>query len=256
MPLILSDPAFWLDLGQIMLVNIVLSGDNAVVIALAARSLPVSDRKRAIIFGSLAAIVLRIGLTFAALELLELQFLKLFGSLLLLWIAVKLLSPEESDDDQVRPHNSLLAAIRTILVADIVMSLDNVLAVAAAAGGNQTMLIIGLGISIPIVIFGSTLILALMERYPLIIQLGAAMLGFVAGEMMTTEPALQGVDIFSPDTATHQFLPILFAAIVLFIGRLKVRAQAEENKPLVDLVPKKKSRASGSKKKKTRTKER
>lgn len=257
MPFNFSDPAFWLDLGQIMLVNTVLSGDNAVVIALAARSLPVSERRRAIIFGSLAAILLRISLTFAALHLLELPFIKLFGSLLLFWIAVKLFSPEASvdGDGDMQPNHSIVAAVRTILIADIVMSLDNVLAVAAAAGGNQAMLIIGLGISIPIVIFGSTLILNLMDRYPLIIQFGAAMLGFVSGEMLASEPALRGVDIFNEGSLTHQFLPFLFAALVLMIGKFKERSLELGSQPLVDLVQKKsvsKKSASNTKKREPR----
>lgn len=253
MPFNISDPAFWLDLGQIMLVNIVLSGDNAVVIALAARSLPENERQRAIIFGSLGAILLRISLTFAALHLLELPFLKLFGSLLLLWIAAKLLSPEEAGAGHVKNHSNLMSAVRTILIADIVMSLDNVLAVAAAAGGNQPMLIIGLGISIPIVIFGSALILRLMERYPVIIQLGAAMLGFVAGEMLVTEPAFAAVDVFSEGALTHEAVPAFFAALVLLIGKLKEKTREA---PLVDLARKAEQGKTRAKKKRNKSKSR
>lgn len=254
MPFNLSDPAFWLDLGQIMMVNIVLSGDNAVVIALAARSLPVEDRKRAIILGSLAAILMRISLTFAALQLLMLPFLKLFGSIMLLWIASKLLSPEESDENSINSQNTLASAVKTILIADLVMSLDNVLAVAAAAGGNQLMLIVGLAISIPIVIFGSAIILRLMERYPLIIDLGAAILGFVAGEMLVTEPALAAVDIFDEGALTHQVLPYAFAGLVLLIGKMKARAVVDQGAVLVDLAQAKRKAKSGSKKQKSKTK--
>ena len=256
MPFNFSDPAFWLDLGQIMMVNIVLSGDNAVVIALAARSLPSEERKRAIVLGSVAAILMRISLTFAALQLLTLPFLKLFGSLMLLWIASKLLAPEESSGNNVSSHNTLASAVRTILIADLVMSLDNVLAVAAAAGGNQLMLIIGLGISIPIVIFGSSLILRLMDRYPIIIDLGAAILGFVAGEMLVTEPALAGVDIFSEGAMTHQILPYAFAGLVLLIGKLKARALGEKQAVLVDLAQAKRKSKSGPKKQKSKSKAR
>ena len=254
MPFNLSDPAFWLDLGQIMMVNIVLSGDNAVVIALAARSLPVEDRKRAIVLGSLAAILMRISLTFAALQLLMLPFLKLFGSIMLLWIASKLLSPEETNENSINSHNTLASAVRTILIADLVMSLDNVLAVAAAAGGNQLMLIVGLAISIPIVIFGSAIILRLMERYPVIIELGAAILGFVAGEMLVTEPALAAVDIFNEGAMTHQILPYAFAGLVLLIGKMKARAAGDRGAVLVDLAHAKQKSKSGTRKQKTKTK--
>lgn len=252
MPFNLSDPAFWLDLGQIMMVNIVLSGDNAVVIALAARSLPAEDRKRAIVLGSLAAILMRITLTFVALQLLTLPFLKLFGSIMLLWIATKLLSPEESDEKNINAQNTLSSAVRTILIADLVMSLDNVLAVAAAAGGDQVMLIVGLGISIPIVIFGSAIILRLMERYPLIIDLGAAILGFVAGEMLVTEPALAGVDIFNEGAMTHQVLPYGFAGIILLIGKMKAYKTTDRKTVLVDLAHSKRDSKSGSGKQKTK----
>jgi YjbE family integral membrane protein len=181
--------AFWVGLAKIIGVNIVLSGDNAVVIALAARSLPPKQQKLAIFWGAGAAIVLRIILTVFAVALLTLPWLKLIGAALLLWIGIKLLVPEE-EGENVDPSDSLLAAIKTILIADLVMSLDNVIAVAAAAGGSLTLLILGLAISIPLVIFGSTLLLKLMERWPVIITLGAALLGFVAGEMAITDPAI------------------------------------------------------------------
>jgi predicted tellurium resistance membrane protein TerC len=134
------------------------------------------------------------------------------------------------------------------------MSLDNVLAVAAAAGGNQLMLIVGLGISIPIVIFGSAIILRLMERYPLIIDLGAAILGFVAGEMLVTEPALAAVDIFDEGALTHQVLPYAFAGLVLLIGKMKARAAVDRGAVLVDLAQAKRKAKSGSKKQKSKTK--
>jgi YjbE family integral membrane protein len=186
-----ADPAFWTGLGQIILINIVLSGDNAVVIALAARSLPPKQQKAAILWGSGAAVVMRIILTVFAVALLTLPWLKLVGSLLLFWIGIKLLIPEEGGED-VDASDNLIAAIKTILVADLVMSIDNVIAVAAAAGGSLTLLILGLAISIPLVIFGSTLLLHLMERWPVIITIGGGLLGFVAGEMLVTDPALKG----------------------------------------------------------------
>jgi YjbE family integral membrane protein len=183
--------AFWVGLLKIIGVNIILSGDNAVVIALAARSLPAKQQKQAIFWGAGAAIVLRIILTLFAVVLLTLPWLKLVGSLLLFWIGVKLLIPEEGDDD-VPANDQLLAAIKTILVADLVMSLDNVIAVAAAAGGSITLLILGLAISIPLVIFGATLLIKLMERFPVIITIGAGLIGWVAGEMLVADVALKG----------------------------------------------------------------
>jgi len=183
--------AFWVGLAKIIGVNIVLSGDNAVVIALAARSLPPKQQKLAILWGAGAAVVLRIILTFFAVALLALPWLKIVGSLLLFWIGIKLLVPEEPGDD-VAASDNLIAAIKTILIADLVMSLDNVIAVAAAAGGSITLLVLGLAISIPLVIFGATLLLKLMERFPVIITIGAGLIGWVAGEMLVADMALKG----------------------------------------------------------------
>jgi YjbE family integral membrane protein len=192
----LLNAAFFIALLKIIWVNILLSGDNAVVIALAARNLEATQQKQAIVFGSGAAIVLRVVLTLFAVQLLQLPWLKLIGALLLLWIGIQLLA-DSDDDADVHGHPSLFGAVRTILVADLVMSLDNVIAVAAAAdsapeGARVPLLIIGLGLSIPLIIFGSTLLLKLMERLPAIITLGAALLGFVAGEMATSDAALHG----------------------------------------------------------------
>src|SRR6267143_103588 len=186
----LTSAEFWVGLAKIIGVNIILSGDNAVVIALAARSLPRKQQTQAIIWGSGAAIVMRILLTLFAVALLTLPWLKIIGSLLLFWIGVKLLVPED-DDAEIEASDQLLSAIKTILVADLVMSLDNVIAVAAAAGGSVLLLILGLAISIPLVIFGATLLLKLMERFPVIITIGGALIGWVAGEMLVTDPALE-----------------------------------------------------------------
>src|SRR5438132_2655761 len=181
---------FWVGLIKIIGVNIILSGDNAVVIALAARSLPPKQQTQAIIWGSGAAIVMRILLTLFAVALLTLAWLKIIGSLLLFWIGVKLLVPEE-DDAEIEASDQLLSAIKTILIADLVMSLDNVIAVAAAAGGSVVLLILGLAISIPLVIFGATLLIKLMERFPVIITGGAGLIGWVAGEMLVADLALK-----------------------------------------------------------------
>src|SRR5882672_6363194 len=182
--------AFWVGLAKIIGVNIILSGDNAVVIALAARSLPAKQQKKAVFWGAGAAVILRIILTIFAAALLTLPWLKLVGSLLLFWIGVKLLIPEDGDDD-IQASEHLITAIKTILIADLVMSLDNVIAVAAAAGGSVVLLILGLAISIPLVIFGATLLLKLMERFPVIITIGAGLIGWVAGEMLVTDLALE-----------------------------------------------------------------
>lgn len=188
----LTSAAFWAALGSIIWVNILLSGDNAVVIALAARGLPPHQQKKAIFFGSAAAIVMRIVLTLIAVEMLKWPWLKIVGGVLLVYIGVSLLLEEGDGDegDGSTENTGLLAAIRTILVADLVMSLDNVLAVAAAAKGDTVLLVLGLGISIPLIIFGSTLLLKVMERFPIIITAGAALLGWLAGEMILTDPAV------------------------------------------------------------------
>src|SRR3984893_14674125 len=185
-----DDPLLWTALLKIIGVNIVLSGDNAVVIALAARSPPHKQQNQAIFWGSGAAVVLRILLTLFAVALLALPWLKLLGSALLLWIGIKLLVPED-EDPSVTASCNLLIAIRTILIADLVMSLDNVIAVAAAAGGHWGLMIVGLAISIPIVIFGATLLVKLMDRFPIIITIGAALIGFVAGEMAWEDIAVE-----------------------------------------------------------------
>jgi len=196
----LLEGAFWVALSQIMLVNIVLSGDNAVVIALACRNLPVQYRQKAILAGSAGAILLRIIFCVVVAWLLQIPYLKIAGALLLFWIGVKLITEdsEEGGEDGVAAKSNLWGAIQTIIIADAVMSLDNAIAIAAAAEqaakGDSTrawtLIIIGLVISIPIIIFGSTLIMKIMQRYPVVIVIGGALLGFVAGEMLISDPAL------------------------------------------------------------------
>ncbi len=186
---------FWIALLKIVWVNILLSGDNAVVIALASRNLPAEQQKKAILFGSGAAIVLRVLLTLFAARLLELPYLKLVGACLLIWIGIQLMAGDGDDEASVRAHGSIWAAVRTILVADLVMSLDNVIAVAAAAESAPSelrtlMLVLGLGLSIPLIIFGSTLLLKVLEKLPALIVFGAGLLGWVAGEMAVTDSAI------------------------------------------------------------------
>jgi YjbE family integral membrane protein len=183
-------PAFWLGLLEVIWVNILLSGDNAVVIALAARSLPESRQVPTIALGAGAAVVLRVILTLVAAELQLLPWLKFVGGLLLLYIGISLLLPEKDGGGPVREQNGMLAAIRTIIIADLVMSLDNVVAVAAAAHGSLVLLVLGLAISIPLVVFGSTLLLKVTERFPFIVWVGGALIGYIAGEMLVSDPGV------------------------------------------------------------------
>ena len=222
-----ASPLFWLALGNIIIVNIVLSGDNAIVIALAARSLPPQQQRRAVFYGSAAAIVLRIVLTLFAVTLLGLPYLKIVGAVLLFYIGARLLADEGADPD-IKSTHTLGAAVRTILVADLVMSLDNVLGVAAAAKGNMTLLVLGLVISIPLIIFGSSLMLKLMQRFPVIIVIGAALLGYLAGEMLFGDVALQpwldthlpNLSLAIPGIGIALSLPgIVLAVAVVFTGR-------------------------------------
>ena len=220
--------AFWAAVGAITLANIVLSGDNAVVIAMAARSLPPSQQRRAIFWGSAAAVVMRIALTLVAVEMLKWPYLKIVGALLLLGIGISLLREAAVEERGHHEIGTLAAAIRTILVADVVMSLDNVLAVAAAANGSLPLLVIGLLVSVPLIVFGSTLLLKVMDRFPVIIMLGAALLGFLAGEMMLTDPAvLAATGAISP--AAVNAAGVVGALIVVAVGlwmRRRTRARA------------------------------
>jgi YjbE family integral membrane protein len=222
---LLQSTDFWLGLLLIIWINIILSGDNAVVIALAARSLPPEQQKKAILFGSGAAVVLRIGLTVVAAMLMNLEYLQIVGGALLLWIGAQLLEGEDEDEGESSEHSSMFAAIRTILIADLVMSLDNVIAVAAAAKGDQVLLIIGLAISIPLVIFGSTLMIKLMERFPIIITLGAALIGWVGGETMASDAVLR--DFSAANSWFHLTAAACGAVLVLAWGKL---SQARKHK--------------------------
>ena len=174
-------------LAGIMMVNIVLSGDNAVVIAMASRSLPPKQQKMAILWGSAGAIGLRVILTVVAVALLSIPYLQFVGGLLLVWIAAKLLMEESHDEESVQASDSYLSAIKTIIIADLVMSLDNTLAIAAIADGNYLLLVLGLGLSIPLIIFGSKLLMTVMEKYPIVIYAGAALIAWTAGQMMVSD---------------------------------------------------------------------
>ncbi|AVP56730.1 TerC family protein [Pulveribacter suum] len=188
----LTHTPFWIALGQIIIIDILLGGDNAVVIALACRKLPPAQRTKGIIWGTVGAIALRVVLIIFAMQLLNLPALKVVGALLLVWIGVKLIAPEEDGHDNIQGSDKLLAAIKTIIVADLVMSVDNVIAIAGAAqssGAHQTLLVVlGLLISVPIIVWGSQLVIRLMERFPLVIVAGGMLLGWIAGGMLATDP--------------------------------------------------------------------
>ena len=218
---LLSNATFWFALGSIILTNIILSGDNAVVIALASRNLPSNQQKKAIFWGSAAAIILRVILTVTAVGLLTLPYLKIVGAVLLVYIGVQLLSDGDGEEEMDGKDN-LWAAIRTILVADLVMSLDNVIAVAAAAqkGPEETrllLLILGLGLSIPLIVFGSTLLLKVMERFPIIVTIGAALLGYLAGEMLVADEVTHDFFVNAIPEA-HLVLAISGALLVVAWG--------------------------------------
>jgi YjbE family integral membrane protein len=229
----LTTTFFWVALAQIIMINILLSGDNAVVIALASRSLPPAQQKKAILFGSMGAVVLRIILTFFAAYLLTLPYLKLAGAALLFWIGISLLKPDD-DEENIDAHSNLRAAIKTIIVADLVMSLDNVIGVAAAAKGNFVLLVVGLAISIPLIIYGSTLLLKLMERFPIIVTAGGGLLGWVAGEMMLTDPAVADW-IDANAHYLHNVAPAAGFVLVVAVGKwLARRAEAESEAKAVE----------------------
>jgi YjbE family integral membrane protein len=231
---VFSGPAFWAALLSIIVANILLSGDNAVVIALASRNLPAHQQKKAIFWGSAAAIVLRVVLTVTAVQLLTLPYLKIIGAILLVYIGVQLLADSDEDTDMEGSSN-IWGAIRTILVADLVMSLDNVLAVAAAAQkgpeeARLALLIIGLGLSIPLIIFGSTMLLKVMDRFPIIITLGAGLLGLLAGGMLVEDPAIKESMQAAFEDA-HMIFEGIGVAIVILLGTyLKKKNASKEAK--------------------------
>lgn len=229
-------PAFWSGLTQIILVNIVLSGDNALVIALACRNLEKRHQRPAILAGSAGAIVLRIIFVLIVDQLLKISFLKLGGGLLLLWIGVKLVQGDDEHGDGVKGAGSLWAAIRTIIVADAVMSLDNAIAIAAAAKGDTTLIILGLLISIPLIVFGATLIMALLQRFPIIVVAGGALLGWIAGEVLATDPAYADkLAAMLPHAKT--VFEVGGAVLVVAVGYfLQYRARQRKHDEPVDLA--------------------
>ncbi len=239
----LSSAQFWVDVFKIIMIDLLLSGDNAVVIALACRNLPAAQRKQGILFGMAGAVVLRIVLTFFAVSLLSLPYLKLVGAMLLIWIGIKLILPEdEHDEGSIAAETKLLGAVKTIIIADFVMSLDNVLGVAAAAKGNVPLLVFGLLISIPLIAWSSQLVLKLIDRFPYIIYGGGALLGYVAGEMLVVE-FLPWVERYP---VMDWMIPSFCAILVLAVGRVLGQRSAPAAVDLVDATVGESSQSSAS----------
>ncbi len=219
---------FWVAVGQIILIDILLGGDNAVVIALACRQLPENQRLKGILWGTAGAILLRVALIAFAISLLKVPFLKIAGAALLIWIGVKLITPHDEDaHGNIQASDKLWSAVKTVIVADLVMSIDNVIAIAGAAqnAGEQhqmALVIFGLVVSIPIIVWGSQIVLKLMDRFPVIILLGGMLLGWIAGGMFQTDPMLK--DLIPQERSWHYALGAAGALLVLAIGQaLKAR---------------------------------
>jgi YjbE family integral membrane protein len=235
-----GSPQFWLAVLQIIAIDILLGGDNAVVIALACRNLAEKQRKAGIFWGVVGAIGLRIGITIFAVTLLAIPYLKIVGAILLLWIGIKLVLPQAGHDEQnVDASASLMGAIKTIIVADFVMSLDNVIAVAAAAKDSVVLIVFGLLVSVPIIVWCSQIILKLMERYPVIILLGGGLLGYIAGDMFVRDPALkEWVEATAVWLRDYHVAGMAGAVLVMAIGKVLTTraARAEAERGMVDLA--------------------
>jgi YjbE family integral membrane protein len=220
---------------SIVLIDLILAGDNAVVIAMAVRSLPRKQRLRGIAFGAGAAVILRVVLTFFAAQLLQIQFVKFIGGAVILWVAVKLFVEGAPDEEVKREAKTLWQAIWLILIADITMSTDNVLAVAGASKGNLFLLIFGLGLSIPFVVFTSNLLSMLMDRYPFLVYMGAAVLGRVGGEMMVTDPFI--VAWIHPSKLLQYSVEAFFTVAVLLAGKIWIKWKLSREEVLLESPP-------------------
>jgi YjbE family integral membrane protein len=222
----MSEATFWVSVAQIIMIDILLGGDNAVVIALACRNLPPEQRRRGIAWGVAGAIGLRVVLIFFAIHLLALPFLNIVGALLLLWIGVKLLDCGDDGEHQVTSCTTLFGAVKTIIIADAVMSLDNVVAVAGAAHGNMALVVFGIAVSIPIILFGSHFVMRLMDRFPLVITLGSGLLGWIAGQMVLNDALVKPMAQDLPG-----WVPVLCslagALFVVGVGKLRARRKDE-----------------------------
>jgi len=228
--------AFWIALLKIMCINILLSGDNAVVIAMACRGLPHRQRVWGMILGAGVAVLLRVVFTVFVAALMQLPYLKIVGGLALFYIAAKLLVPEDEDHSETEATEHLWRAVKIVAIADIIMSLDNVIAIAAAAQGNMALLVIGLGVSIPLIVAGAALVMALLDRFPILVWAGAALLGWIVGEVIATDPVIQGYlePKFGADGFHYimLFCALVGAVLVLAVGgmwrRSKLGAHAEK----------------------------
>ncbi len=217
----LGSSAFWVAVLQIIAIDIVLGGDNAVVIALASRRLPLNQRGKAIFWGVFGAIALRVVLIFFALQLLQIPYLKIVGAILLFWIGLKLMMPQDEGGHEINASSNLLGAIKTIIVADAVMSLDNVIAIAGAAKDSISLVVFGLVVSVPIIVWGSKLVLMLMDRFPIVIVGGAALLGWIGGDMLVHDIVVK--DWVMANAAWLKYGgPIMGAAFVVIVGKIMV----------------------------------
>lgn len=230
-----DSPQFWTAVIQIIAIDIVLGGDNAVVIALACRRLPEHQRKAGVFWGVCGAILLRVVLIFFALSLLAMPYLKIVGAALLVWIGIKLLQPESEGSHEVSASTTLIGAIKTIIVADAVMSLDNVIAIAGAAKDEIGLVIFGLLVSVPIIVWGSQFVMKLMDRYPVTIAIGAGLLGWIAGDMTVTDVVTKEW-ITTNAAYLHWLAPAAGAALVVAIGKFWAARKPVKMRPLEDLA--------------------
>ena len=225
-----GSPQFWVAALEIIVINILLSGDNAVVIALACRNLPKAQRKLGIFWGVIGAVVLRVILTFFAVALLTLPYVQLIGAALLLWIGIKLVAEDEGEGEEVEASDRLISAVKTVIIADLVMSLDNVIGVAAAAKGSLLLLVFGLVISIPLVVVGAQLIMKLIERLPWLVIAGGGLLGYIAGEIAVADTAVKPwVDAQAP--SLHYIAPAVGVLVVVGVGVWLMRKNRGEASP-------------------------
>ncbi|UJP03087.1 MAG: TerC family protein [Nitrosomonas sp.] len=233
-----DSPQFWFAVLQIIAIDIVLGGDNAVVIALACRRLPEQQRKLGIFWGVFGAIVLRVVLIFFALSLLTMPYLKIVGAALLVWIGIKLLQPEPEGAHEIDASTTLIGAIKTIIVADAVMSLDNVIAIAGAAKDDIGLVIFGLIVSVPIIVWGSQMVMKVMDRYPVTIAIGAGLLGWIAGDMAVTDVVTK--EWVNTEAKYLQWIaPASVALLVIAAGKLLAARKPAKPRPLEDLADEK-----------------
>lgn len=232
----ITSPAFWVAVAQIIAIDIVLGGDNAVVIALASRRLPEAQRKLAIFWGVFGAIALRVVLIFFALQLLQIPYLKVVGAILLFWIGLKLMAPQHDGDHEIDASSNLFGAVKTIIVADAVMSLDNVIAIAGAAKDSIGLVVFGLLVSVPIIVYGSKLVLMLMDRFPIVIVGGAALLGWIAGDMFVHDVVVK--EWMLANAAWLKYgAPIAGAVLVVAVGKLMIARKVPAKQEDVTVAP-------------------